>query len=153
MDDESTMPKTLTPALSRSTGRGSRKATSIECPAMKLHASSYVFRTLCGLTLALLCGIDCVSAAPAKRPNVIIVLSDDQGYGDFSCHGNTVLKTPNLDKLHEQSIRLTDFHVAPMCTPTRGQLMSGQDALRTGASSVCAGRSFLRRGTPMMAEI
>ena len=48
---------------------------------------------------------------------MIIVLSDDQGYGDFSCHGNPVLKTPNLDKLHDQSIRLTDFHVAPMCTP------------------------------------
>ena len=55
-------------------------------------------------------------AAPAKlagaaRPNVIVVMSDDQGYGDFSCHGNPVLKTPNLDRLHDQGIRLTDFHV------------------------------------------
>lgn len=89
----------------------------------------------------------------AARPNVIVVLSDDQGYGDFSCHGNPVLKTPNLDRLHSQSIRLTDFHVAPMCTPTRGQLMSGLDALHSGASSVCAGRSFLRRGIPTMADI
>ncbi|HEY7155781.1 MAG TPA: arylsulfatase [Gemmataceae bacterium] len=92
-------------------------------------------------------------APAAKRPNVLIVLSDDQGYGDFSCHGNPVLKTPNLDKLHEQSIRLSDFHVAPMCTPTRGQLMTGLDALHSGASSVCAGRSFVRRGIPTMAEI
>ncbi|MGH7225378.1 MAG: arylsulfatase, partial [Gemmataceae bacterium] len=89
----------------------------------------------------------------AKRPNVLIVVSDDQGYGDFSRHGNPVLKTPNLDKLHDQSIRLTDFHVAPMCTPTRGQLMSGLDALHSGASSVCAGRSFIPRGVPTMAEI
>ena len=74
-------------------------------------------------------------AAAPTRPNVIVVLSDDQGYGDFSCHGNPVLKTPNLDKLHDQSIRLTDFHVAPMCTPTRGQLMTGIDALRNGAMS------------------
>jgi arylsulfatase A-like enzyme len=94
-----------------------------------------------------------VEPSATKRPNVIVVLSDDQGYGDFSCHGNPVLKTPNLDKLHKQSIRLTDFHVAPMCTPTRGQLMSGLDALHSGASSVCAGRSFLRRGIPTMAEI
>ncbi len=65
----------------------------------------------------------------AARPNVIIVLSDDQCYGDFSCHGNPVLRTPNLDKLHAQSIRLTDFHVAPMCSPTRGQLITGLDAL------------------------
>lgn len=58
----------------------------------------------------------------APAPNVIILLTDDQGFGDLSCHGNPVLKTPNLDKLHSQSVRLTDFHVAPMCTPTRGQL-------------------------------
>jgi arylsulfatase A-like enzyme len=93
------------------------------------------------------------SASAAARPNVIVMLSDDQGYGDFSCHGNPVLKTPNLDKLHDESIRLTDFHVAPMCTPTRGQLMTGQDALHNGASSVSAGRSFIRRRIPTMAEI
>ncbi|MGC3967638.1 MAG: sulfatase-like hydrolase/transferase [Pirellulales bacterium] len=59
------------------------------------------------------------------RPNVLIILSDDQGYGDVSAHGNPVLKTPNLDKLRSESFRLTDFHVAPMCTPTRGQLLTG----------------------------
>src|SRR5262249_47976189 len=97
--------------------------------------------------------VQSVHAADApRRPNVIIVLSDDQGYGDFSCHGNPVLKTPNLDKLHAQSVRLTDFHVAPMCTPTRSQLMTGQDALRNGACSVCAGRSMIRPGIPTMAQ-
>ncbi|MBS0208028.1 MAG: arylsulfatase [Planctomycetes bacterium] len=82
------------------------------------------------------------------RPNVVLILADDQGYGDFSCHGNPALKTPHLDRLHHESIRLTDFHVAPMCTPTRGQLMTGLDALRNGATSVCAGRSFIRRAWP-----
>ena len=81
------------------------------------------------------------AAEPPARPNIIFLLTDDQGYGDLSCHGNPVLKTPNLDKLHAQSVRLKDFHVAPMCTPTRGQLMTGLDALHSGASSVCAGRS------------
>src|SRR4051794_29398327 len=90
--------------------------------------------------------------ADPKRPNVIILMTDDNGYGDLSCHGNPVLKTPNFDRLHDQSVRLTDFHVAPMCTPTRGQLMTGKDALHNGASSVCAGRSFLRPGIPTMAE-
>jgi arylsulfatase A-like enzyme len=89
----------------------------------------------------------------AERPNVLVILSDDQGMGDFSCYGNPVLKTPNLDKLHGESVRFTDFHVAPMCTPTRGQLLTGLDALHSGASSVCAGRSFIRRGTPTMPEI
>ncbi len=93
------------------------------------------------------------SFAPAARPNVVIVLSDDQGYGDFSRHGNPVLKTPNLDRLAEQSVRLTDFHVAPMCTPTRGQLLTGMDACRNGATSVSAGRSFVRPGIPLMPEM
>ena len=60
------------------------------------------------------------------KPNVIIVLTDDQGYGDLSCHGNPVLKTPNLDALYRESIRFTDFHVSPFCTPTRASLMTGR---------------------------
>lgn len=91
--------------------------------------------------------------AATTRPNVIIILSDDQGYGDVGAHGNPVLKTPHLDKLHAASVRLTDFHVAPMCTPTRGQLLTGLDALRNGATSVTAGRSLLRPGLPTMAEV
>ena len=93
------------------------------------------------------------SASPAaERPNVIVVLTDDQGYGDLSCHGNPVLKTPAMDRLHSESVRFTQFHSAPMCTPTRGQLLSGQDALRNGATSVTAGRALLRRGIPTMGD-
>lgn len=105
------------------------------------------------MVLAVCCGTREADADKPARPNVLVILSDDQGYGDVSAHGNPVLKTPNLDKLHGESIRLTDFHVAPMCTPTRGQLLTGLDCLRSGASSVCAGRSFIRRGTPTMPEI
>jgi arylsulfatase A-like enzyme len=88
-----------------------------------------------------------------SRPNVILVLTDDQGYGDFSCHGNPVLRTPNLDRLHDQSIRLTDFHVAPMCTPTRGEIMTGLDALWNKARHVCGGLTMLRTDVPTMADI
>lgn len=94
-----------------------------------------------------------LKAAPAARPNVLLILTDDQGYGDFSCHGNPVLKTPEMDKIHSESVRFTDFHSAPMCTPTRGQLLSGLDALRNGATSVTAGRAVLRRGIPTAADI
>jgi arylsulfatase len=97
------------------------------------------------------CGTAAEAESP-RRPNVLILLTDDNGYGDLSCHGNPVLRTPHFDRLHGQSVRLTDFHVAPMCTPTRGQLMTGLDALHNGATSVCAGRSFLRPGIPTMAE-
>jgi len=88
----------------------------------------------------------------AVPPNVILVITDDQGYGDLSAHGNPVLRTPNLDELASQSIRLTDFHVAPMCTPTRGQLMSGRDALANGAMNVSNGRAILRKTMPTMAN-
>jgi arylsulfatase A-like enzyme len=91
--------------------------------------------------------------AAAQQPNVIIVLTDDQGYGDLSCHGNPTLRTPHLDRLHAQGIRLTDFHVAPMCTPTRSQLMTGRDALDNGAMNVSSGRTMIRRGIPTMADV
>ena len=93
------------------------------------------------------------NADTAERPNVIIILSDDQGYGDFSCHGNPVLKTPSLDKLYRESIRFSNFHVSPLCTPTRGQLLSGMDAMRNGAATVLTGRNLLRRDITIMPEI
>ena len=74
-----------------------------------------------------------------QRPNVILILTDDQGYGDVSLHGNPVLETPSLDQLAKESVRFTDFHVAPMCSPTRGQLMTGIDAMRNGCTAVCQG--------------
>ena len=74
--------------------------------------------------------------AVAERPNVIVVMTDDQGYPELSVHGNPVLQTPHLDSLHDESLRLTDYHVAPMCTPTRGQLLTGIDAARNGAINV-----------------
>lgn len=88
-----------------------------------------------------------------ERPNVIIILSDDQGYGDFSCHGNPVLKTPALDKLHGESVRFSNFHVSPLCTPTRGQLLTGLDAMRNGAATVLTGRNILRRDMITMPEV
>src|SRR5437867_6017577 len=108
---------------------------------------------LFALINALVATFGATAVLAASRPNVIVVLSDDQGFGDFSLHGNPVLKTPNLDAVARQSIRLMDFHVAPMCTPTRGQLMTGVDACGNGATSVCAGRSFVRPGIPLMGEI
>ncbi|MCP4785321.1 MAG: sulfatase-like hydrolase/transferase [Fuerstiella sp.] len=114
---------------------------------LKRHAVVWVFVFLAFTPLA------ANEANRADRPNVIFVLTDDQGYGDLSCHGNPVLKTPSLDRLHNQSIRFTNFHVSPMCTPTRGELLSGQDALRCGAYCACSGRTFMREDLPTMADV
>jgi arylsulfatase A-like enzyme len=89
----------------------------------------------------------------AEKPNVLIVMTDDQGLGDFSYTGNPVLKTPSFDAFARQSVRLTDFHVCPMCSPTRGQLLTGLTALRNGATSVTAGRTFLRPGITTLPEV
>ena len=51
-----------------------------------------------------------------SRPNVILIITDDQGYGDLACTGNPWLQTPHIDQLYEESVRLTDFHVQPLCT-------------------------------------
>jgi arylsulfatase len=108
---------------------------------------------LAGLLLLLFACASPAGSPQSGRPNVIVVLVDDNGYGDFSCLGNPVLKTPCMDRLYAGSVRFTDFHVSPMCSPTRGQLMTGLDACHNGATSVCAGRSFMRRGIPTMAEV
>jgi len=88
-----------------------------------------LIRLACLLMSGLACqpafAADALAVPASAPPNVIIVISDDQGYGDLSCHGNPVLRTPALDRLHSQSARLTDFHVAPSCSPTRAALMSG----------------------------
>ena len=86
------------------------------------------------------------------KPNVLIIMTDDQGYPEISAHGNPVLQTPNLDRLHGQSLRLSDYHVAPMCTPTRGQLLTGLDAARNGAVNVSSGRALIRAEVPIMAN-
>ncbi|MGI9240240.1 MAG: arylsulfatase, partial [Verrucomicrobiales bacterium] len=85
------------------------------------------------------------AGGPAQRPNVIVVITDDQGYGDLGCHGNELIKTPNLDDLHSQSTRLTNFHVSPTCAPTRAALMTGRYANATGVWHTIMGRSILRR--------
>lgn len=89
-------------------------------------------------------------AAEAQRPNVILIMIDDMGYGDLSCHGSPFIKTPHLDALHASSVRLTSFHVAPMCSPTRGQLLTGLDAMRNGSTIVAGSRMMVRTDAPML---
>jgi len=88
-----------------------------------------------------------------KAPNVVIVLIDDMGYGDLSCLGNPFIKTPHLDALHADSVRFTRFHVAPMCTPTRSEMMSGMSAMRTGARWVGTENTHLRTDVPILPEV
>ena len=92
-------------------------------------------------------------SAHAKQPNVILIMTDDQGYGDIAVHGNEFIDTPNLDKLHNDSLRMTNFHVDPTCAPTRGALMSGKYSHRARVWHTILGGNSMRAGQITMAEV
>ncbi|HIM29098.1 MAG TPA: N-acetylgalactosamine-4-sulfatase [Planctomycetes bacterium] len=89
----------------------------------------------------------------ADKPNVVIVITDDQGYGDLSCHGNPVLKTPNIDRLYSESVRLTNYHVSPTCSPTRSAFLTGHWTNRTGVWHTIMGRSMLRENEVTLGQL
>lgn len=87
------------------------------------------------------------------KPNIILIMTDDQGYGDLACHGNPWIKTPEMDKLYAQSVRLTDFHVGTTCAPTRSGLLTGRNCNEVGVWHTIMGRNFLRQDEVTIAEI
>ncbi len=96
----------------------------------------------------------CVTTtASAARPNIIVVITDDQGYGDFSCHGNPILKTPHLDALSAESVRFTDFHVSPTCSPTRSALMTGRHEFKNGVTHTIHERERLTLKATTLAQV
>ena len=88
-----------------------------------------------------------------RKPNVILLMTDDQGYGDLSCHDHPVLKTPHLDRLYAESVRFTDFHVNPFCAPTRASLMVGKLSDRVGVRRTLNMRNYLPAGETTVADI
>ncbi len=82
-----------------------------------------------------------------SRPNIILVMTDDQGLGDLSCMGNKTLRTPNLDQLYKISTRFTDFHVSPTCAPTRSAIMSGRHEFRNGVTHTIKERERMALST------
>ncbi len=92
-------------------------------------------------------------ASTKRRPNIIFILTDDQGYGDLGCHGNPHLKTPNLDRLHRESTRFTHFHSSPLCSPTRASLMTGRYSYRTGIVDTWVGLAQMRPTEVTLAEV
>jgi arylsulfatase A-like enzyme len=88
-----------------------------------------------------------------KRPNVILIMTDDQGYGDYGFHGNHHIKTPVLDNFAQNSISFTNFHVSPVCAPTRSSLMTGRYSLRTGVRDTYNGGAIMSTNEVTIAEI
>jgi arylsulfatase/arylsulfatase A len=117
-----------------------------------------IFSSRCSVLFAaaiLVIGFSDVSLAQtdsAKRPNIILIMTDDQGFGDVGFHGNTELSTPHLDRLASESAEFTNFYVQPLCTPTRAALLTGRYPERTGAVEVNYGRSIIREDEITIAE-
>jgi arylsulfatase len=95
------------------------------------------------------------AAEPAldSRPNIVFIITDDQGYGDLSCHGNPIVKTPNIDRLSRESVRFTQFIASPTCAPTRSTLMSGRHEFYVGVTHTIHERERLALGVPTLAEM
>ncbi|MBS0266181.1 MAG: arylsulfatase [Planctomycetes bacterium] len=88
-----------------------------------------------------------------QRPNIILLITDDQGYGDLSCHGNPILKTPHLDRLYKDGVRFRDFHVSPTCAPTRSALMTGRHEFRNGVTHTVFERERLTLDATTLAQV
>jgi arylsulfatase A-like enzyme len=93
------------------------------------------------------------NAADRRQPNVVLIITDDQGWGDLGFHGNERIKTPHLDALARQSVVLKNFYVSPVCTPTRASLMTGRYNYRTGAVDTFRGRAMMHAEEVTLAEI
>jgi arylsulfatase A-like enzyme len=97
-----------------------------------------------GAVFALATAASGVAAEPAAKPNIIVILSDDVGYGDTGCYGATKVKTPNLDRLAERGLRFTDAHAtSATCTPSRYSLLTGEYAFRKKGTGVLPGDAAL----------
>ena len=112
-------------------------------------------RTLLSLAclLILLAPSSPAAALEGKRPNILFLLTDDQGYGDISAHGNPILKTPHLDKLRSESLRFTDFHVSPTCAPTRSALLTGRHEFKNGITHTILERERMNPESVTLAEV
>ena len=93
------------------------------------------------------------TGAAADRPNVLLIMTDDQGYGDLGVHGNPVIRTPRLDRLAHESARFESFYVSPVCSPTRASLMTGRYNYRTGVVDTYLGRSMMHADETTLAEL
>ncbi|MBB5036858.1 arylsulfatase [Prosthecobacter dejongeii] len=87
------------------------------------------------------------------RPNIVFILTDDQGYGDLSAHGNPILKTPHLDQLRSESVRFSDFIVSPTCAPTRSALLTGRHEFRNGITHTILERERLDPKATTIAQV
>ena len=126
-----------------------------DCPSHGDVKEWFHFYRSCTTILMSLLWVCCASEAQAEtwnRPNIVVVLTDDQGFGDVSAHGNPILKTPNLDRLERESRSFQNFFVSPTCAPTRSALLTGSHEFFNGVTHTILERERLNLGAITLAE-
>lgn len=107
----------------------------------------------CLSLLALVTTVSVTNKSQGMRPNIVLVLTDDQGFGDIGFHGNYRIRTPNLDQFASQGVELTRFYVSPVCAPTRASLMTGRYYYRTGVIHTSRGGAKMHGEEVTIAEL
>ena len=115
-----------------------------------LEITSLIIASSCVCSISLMAADNALTVDP---PNIILVLTDDQGYGDLGCHDHPFLKTPNIDALYSQSTRFTDFQASPTCAPTRAALMSGRAPFKSGVTHTIYERERMALTATTIAEV
>ncbi|SHM79613.1 Arylsulfatase A [Cyclobacterium lianum] len=110
-------------------------------------------RMLLFIMLLMGCIVNLHAYQQTDRPNVVLIITDDQGYGDLGITGNPHVQTPVLDQLGKESIRLNQFYVSPVCAPTRSSLMTGRYSLRTGIRDTYNGGAIMATEEVTIAEM
>lgn len=107
----------------------------------------------CVATMLGAAGAACAAVDEPDRPNILFILTDDQGYGDLGRHGHPLLKTPNLDRLYDESVSFERFYVSPACSPTRAALMTGMHEFRNGVTHTIAPREHLNKDAIILPQL
>ncbi len=118
--------------------------------------SKIIIRKLIISALALTLIVSCKqeNSEVEKRPNIIVFLADDLGFGDLSCYGNTIIKTPHIDKFATEGVRMTDFHSGgTVCSPSRAALLTGRNPYRSGFFYIASGNTYLKDDEYTIAEL
>lgn len=115
--------------------------------------TSYVLLVLLVAFCQTATALSAANRLAGRRPNIILVMTDDQGKGDLSCLGNPDIETTNLDRLYALSTRFTDFHVSPTCAPTRSAIMSGRHEFKNGVTHTIMERERMALSTVTIAEV
>ncbi len=117
---------------------------------MKFRHPKIVRTLLACLGLGLVCS---EFASAADQPNILFILTDDQGYGDLGRHGHPLLRTPNLDKLSDESVRFDNFYVSASCSPTRAALMTGMHEFQNGVTHTIQPREHLLKSATILPQL